>query len=78
MSWHDADKPWLYSPQPPQSPCRVLSAIWDVRCDSCYGAGWFCETVPGTENDYIPDYNEKYCDCEAGKWRRIKDGVALD
>jgi hypothetical protein len=64
---------WLYSPQPPQSPHRALSMMWRVACD-CLGLGWGAEVVAGTEDDYIPDYNEKYCDCEAGRWRRIHDG----
>ncbi len=66
---------WMYSPQPPRKPTPGLTKFWQVNCDVCYGAGWFTEVVAGTEYDYIPDYNEKYCDCEAGKWRRIKDGA---
>ncbi len=65
-----------YSPQP-RKENAPLSHRWFVDCKECYGYGWFAETVPGTENDYIPDYNERYCDCEAGKWRRIYDGAEL-
>jgi len=46
-----------------------------AECDKCYGRGWFPETVAGTENDYIPDYNERYCDCDAGKRLRVRDGA---
>jgi hypothetical protein len=62
---------FMYSPQPRPSPRRVLSMVWTVACVRC--AGWFPEIVPGTENDFVPDFNEHYCACEAGKWRRIKD-----
>lgn len=65
---------WLYSPRPPQSAHRALSLLWVSKCERCCGAGWFAEVVPGTENDFAPDYNERYCDCEAGRWRRIADG----
>ena len=61
---------WLYSPRPPQDPRRVLSFLWRVSCTECYGAGWFCELVEGSEYDY----NERYCSCEASRWRRIADG----
>lgn len=60
-------------------PCvgsRDAVMVARVDCDECYGRGWFPETVAGTEDDYIPDYNEKYCDCEAGKRLRVKDGAA--
>lgn len=36
----------------------------------CDGRGWKYEVRPGTENDYIPDAIEVYCDCEAGQKRR--------
>lgn len=63
----------------PEEPPRTvvgLHYVWQVEpeCDKCYGAGNYPEVVPGTEDDYIPDFNERYCDCEAGRWRRVYDG----
>lgn len=52
-----------YSPQP-RKENAPLSFRWFVCCDWCYGRG-----------HYSPDaYEEIYCSCEAGKWRRIYDG----
>jgi hypothetical protein len=65
---------WLYTPRPPQSPNRAISLWWDTRCPNCFGQGWFAEVVAGTEDDYIPDHRERFCDCEAGRWRRVADG----
>lgn len=36
-------------------------------CSRCHGHGWYTETIEGTENDPVPDYRERYCDCEDGK-----------
>lgn len=36
----------------------------------CDGRGWKHEVVPGTEDDYIPDFKEAYCDCECGELKR--------
>jgi hypothetical protein len=60
---------FMYSPRPDY---EILK-----QCQKCYGTGWYPEVVAGTEDDYIPDYNERYCDCEAGKWCRIRDGAKL-
>jgi hypothetical protein len=66
---------FMYSPQPPQA-ARVLSLRWAVECGKCYGAGWYPETPPGfDDDDDHGNYDERYCDCEAGKWRRIHDGT---
>lgn len=67
----------MYSPMPPPARRGGLSMCWGVACDHCDGMGWYPEAVPGTEDDYIPDCRERYCDCEAGKWRRIRDGGEL-
>lgn len=57
-----------YSPQPPKGP-RVLSFRWKVECPvGCLGAG--CYSTDG--------YDEVYCECEAGKWRRVYDGGTTD
>lgn len=44
-------------------------------CGKCFGRGWYPETVKGTEEDYIPDYREAYCDCERGDLSRKRDGA---
>lgn len=43
-------------------------------CEKCNGRGWHYEARPGTENDYIPDAIEVYCDCEAGAKRKEVEG----
>jgi hypothetical protein len=53
----------MYSPQPPKH-TYPLTHTWHVKCERCWGKG--CYTDDG--------YSEMYCDCEAGKWRRIYDG----
>lgn len=53
-----------YSPQPAKV-TYPLTHTWNVKCEECWGRGWYT-------ND---GYSEEYCDCEAGKWRRIYDGV---
>lgn len=51
-------------------------AMTDPICARCFGIGWWAEVVPGTENDYIPDYRERYCDdCPAGDRLRRHDGA---
>jgi hypothetical protein len=47
-----------------------------VTCQKCYGRGWYSTVVPGTEDDYIPDFRETYCelDCDAAKRVRQRDG----
>lgn len=57
----------LYSPQP-RKERPALSFRWLVDCTCCYGWGWF-------SND---GYSEEYCDCEAGKWRRVYDGGSTE
>lgn len=58
---------YLYSPQP-RKERPALSFRWRVDCLSCYGWGWY--TSDG--------YSEMYCDCEAGKWRRVYDGGSTE
>ena len=45
----------------------------EATCEKCYGRGWYAEVTPETEDDEIPDYKERYCDCAAGKRRRELD-----
>jgi len=40
----------------------------DFPC--CGGRGWTIIARPGTEDDYIPDAIEVYCECAAGEKRR--------
>jgi len=54
---------FAYSPQPAKDR-PALSFKWRVRCNQCDGWGWYTNT----------GYEEMYCTCEAGKWRRIYDG----
>lgn len=62
-----SDLIWLYSPQPQ----RVHVRVWKVDCDRCYGYGYVLE-FGGIEDE---SGDEVYCDCEAARWRMIRDGV---
>jgi hypothetical protein len=53
---------------------REVPAMSRETCERCHGRGWFDEVEPGTENDYIPGFREKYCDCPAGDRRMVADG----
>ena len=56
-----------YSPQPRKTQ-PALSFLWTVPCQECFGWGWYTKE----------SYEEYYCSCEAGKWRRIYDGGTAD
>lgn len=50
----------------------TLGAAEECMCGGI--RGWYPEIVPGTEDDYIPDSRERYCDCEAGR-KRMESGT---
>lgn len=62
-----ADPIHTYSPQPRKEQ-PALSFRWLVDCDMCRGWGWYT----------AESYEEQYCHCEAGKWRRVYDGGSVD
>jgi hypothetical protein len=42
-------------------------------CEKCGGAGWYHAPREGTEEDYLPDIVEKYCDCPYGERAKETD-----
>jgi hypothetical protein len=44
-------------------------------CGRCYNKGYIYVTVSGTEDEYIPDFDEMYCYCSAAMKLRIRDGA---
>lgn len=56
--------------------CSRRMAPPSLACERCGGTGLGYHITPGTEDDYIPDYNECYCkaECHEGQLRRYLEG----